>query len=54
MSLPRFPMLTYSPISFLVISIVDVSPPARLPYSFRNISSKDRVIVQVIIVSYEC
>jgi hypothetical protein len=53
MSLPKFLVLTYAPISFLVISIADVSPKSRLPYSFRNVSSKDRVFVQVIIVSFE-
>jgi hypothetical protein len=53
MSLPRFPVLTYAPISFLIISIIDVSPQMRLSYSFRNVSSKNRVIVQVDIVSYE-
>ena len=41
------------PCPFSLSHIVNVSPKSRLLCSFRNASSKDRVIVQVTIVSFE-
>ena len=53
MSLPKFLVLTYAPLSFFLISIINVSPKSHFPYSNRNNSSKNCVVVQVIIVGFE-